>query len=138
MEDHINSLSQLKIKGLVLGSLHKAPTDSETDLSLDAVDGSLGTLDNFKSFMSKAQGKGISVVVDLTPNYRGQMPWYSDKFLQDPSQQAKIKGAFDFWLGLGVKGIQVSGLDHLVDKAPALWEELWNKTKWEGSEPADR
>uniref|UniRef100_A0A665UA55 Solute carrier family 3 member 2b n=1 Tax=Echeneis naucrates TaxID=173247 RepID=A0A665UA55_ECHNA len=104
LEQKVDSLSQLKVKGLVVGPIHVAPPDEPVNLSFEEVSADVGNLDQFQGFIQAAHRRGedtredrtaggdsvpnthvfcvlsgISVVLDLTPNYQGSSgPWFSN------------------------------------------------------------
>ncbi|XP_058876708.1 4F2 cell-surface antigen heavy chain-like [Acipenser ruthenus] len=126
VSQRIDELNQLKIKGLVLGPVHKSIPNTDINLDLMAIDPSLGSMENFTRLLQVAQKKSIRVVLDLTPNYKGEKPWFTESYLKTNSE--KLKEAFRFWLDQGVDGIQLSGVEELLKLQPQLWEELRNLT----------
>ncbi|MGH0185999.1 UNVERIFIED_CONTAM: hypothetical protein FKN15_025826 [Acipenser sinensis] len=82
-----------------------------------AIDPSLGSMENFTRLLQVAQKKSIRVVLDLTPNYKGGKPWFTETYLKTNSEKLK-----------GVDGIQLSGVEDLLEMQPQLWEELRNLT----------
>ncbi|XP_044304713.1 4F2 cell-surface antigen heavy chain [Varanus komodoensis] len=108
-------LSSLKVKGLVIGPLHVNPADDQAGTDLRAVDADLGTLADFQDVLRAAKKKGLKVVLDLTPNYQGQSPWFNQSILSNTDLQNKMKEAIDFWLKEGVSGIQIGSIELLND-----------------------
>ncbi|MGH0188117.1 UNVERIFIED_CONTAM: hypothetical protein FKN15_028023 [Acipenser sinensis] len=117
VSQRIDELNQLKIKGLVLGPVHKSIQNTDFNLDLMAIDPSLGSMENFTRLLQVAQKKSIRVVLDLTPNYKGGKPWFTETYLKTNSEKLK-----------GVDGIQLSGVEDLLEMQPQLWEELRNLT----------
>lgn len=60
MEQKLDSLSQLKVKGLVLGPIHVAPPDEPMNLRFEEVSPKAGTLEQFKDLVQSAHRKGES------------------------------------------------------------------------------
>lgn len=54
----MNSLSQLKLKGLVLGPFHVAPPDDSMSLRFEEISPESGNLDQFKGFIKAAHMNG--------------------------------------------------------------------------------
>ncbi|KAK6291699.1 hypothetical protein J4Q44_G00374840 [Coregonus suidteri] len=103
----LDSLNQLKVKGLVLGPLHTVLQDQADTLDLVSMDPRVGTDQDLLALLDKAHKKGISVVLNLTPN-PGADPWFSPDRL--PEVLDNLRSAAKHWLGMGVDGVQVSGL----------------------------
>ncbi|XP_029382235.1 4F2 cell-surface antigen heavy chain [Echeneis naucrates] len=120
VEAKLDDVNQLKVKGLVLGPLHTVQIDQPHSLDFKAIDPRLGNEEQLVSVMKKAQKKGISVVLDLTPNYQGTSLWFSSA---DTSHvMEKLKAAAEYWLTLGVDGIKVSDL--AVASSSPEWPNL--------------
>ncbi|XP_047464792.1 solute carrier family 3 member 2a [Mugil cephalus] len=120
VEAKLDDLNQLKVKGLILGPLHSVQADQSETLDLKAFDPKQGkSKESLKSMMEKAQKKGISVVLDLTPNYKGAAPWFTEKI---DDMVEKVKAAAEYWLNEGVDGIKVSDLP--VASVGAPWLKL--------------
>ncbi|XP_037532519.1 solute carrier family 3 member 2a [Nematolebias whitei] len=107
LEERLDQLNQLKVKGLVLGPFHTVQADKPMTLDLTKIDPTHGKEETFLSVLGKAHKKGISVVLDLTPNYLGSDPWFTGS--NDDIMETLQAGA-EYWLNLGVDGIKVSGL----------------------------
>ncbi|XP_076022141.1 amino acid transporter heavy chain SLC3A2-like [Genypterus blacodes] len=123
VEQKLDSLSQLKVKGLVLGPIHMAPPDGPMNLKFEEVSPEAGTLEQFKDLVQSAHGKGISVVLDLTPNYQGSSgPWFSNISVVNVAE--RLKSALVFWLDNGVDGIQLSGVERVASTVPSLWSDI--------------
>ncbi|KAJ8338064.1 hypothetical protein SKAU_G00370300 [Synaphobranchus kaupii] len=122
LEEKLDSLSQLKVKGLVVGPLHNVQLDMPETLDFVSLAPEMGTEEQFESFLGKAHKKGISVVLDMTPNYNGIKPWFSNEDVAMTAE--KLKDAIPYWIQIGVDGIQVDGLDNVVSEAPTAWSDV--------------
>uniref|UniRef100_A0A8D0A306 Solute carrier family 3 member 2b n=1 Tax=Sander lucioperca TaxID=283035 RepID=A0A8D0A306_SANLU len=92
VEQKMGSLSQLKVRGLLLGPIHVAPPDEAMSLRFEEISSELGNLEQFRSLVQAAHKKGISVVLDLTPNYRGSSgPWFSNISVTNVAERLKVK-----------------------------------------------
>uniref|UniRef100_A0A665U9E7 Solute carrier family 3 member 2b n=1 Tax=Echeneis naucrates TaxID=173247 RepID=A0A665U9E7_ECHNA len=103
----VDSLSQLKVKGLVVGPIHVAPPDEPVNLSFEE-DRTAGgdSVPNTHVFCVLS---GISVVLDLTPNYQGSSgPWFSNISVTNVAERLKV-GQF-FWSSGSLHVIHVSVL----------------------------
>uniref|UniRef100_A0A667YGN9 Solute carrier family 3 member 2b n=1 Tax=Myripristis murdjan TaxID=586833 RepID=A0A667YGN9_9TELE len=109
-------LEQLKVKGLVLGPIHVAPADQPKDLRFEEISPDAGNLEQFKGLVKAAHKKGISVVLDLTPNYRGSGSWFSNVSVTN--------SALVFWLDQGVDGVQLAGVERVASVVPLLWSDI--------------
>lgn len=126
LEKHLDYLNTLKVKGLVLGPIHKNQKDDILATDLEQIDSSLGSKDDFKKFLQLAKKKSIRVILDLTPNYKGQNLWFLPT--QNYTVAAKMKDAMTFWLQAGVDGFQIRDVEDLKD--PSLHLAEWqNITK---------
>lgn len=119
-EKKLENINQLKVKGLVLGPLHTVQADQPNTLNLNEIDPTYGTEAALVAMLEKAHKKGISVVLDLTPNYQGDSRWFQPDTLADVIE--KVKTAAEYWLNLGVDGIKVSDLS--FPSASADWSKL--------------
>ncbi|KAG8146788.1 hypothetical protein E2320_013894 [Naja naja] len=120
VKERMNYLSTLKVKGFVIGPLHVNPEDQPYSTNLQDVDQKLGTLQDFRDVLQAAKKKNIKVILDLTPNYHGELPWFSrDVWLQGDFQN-KMKEAIQFWLREGVSGIQIGSVEDLNMGRPYL------------------
>uniref|UniRef100_A0A8C0G1T9 Solute carrier family 3 member 2 n=1 Tax=Chelonoidis abingdonii TaxID=106734 RepID=A0A8C0G1T9_CHEAB len=91
VEQHIDYLSSLKVKGLVIGPIHVNTPDKLADTDLQEVDPRFGTKETFTKLLEAAKKKSLKVILDLTPNYRGQMPWFSQETPRSSDFQSKMK-----------------------------------------------
>ncbi|XP_049918253.1 solute carrier family 3 member 2b [Epinephelus moara] len=123
LEQKINNLAQLKIKGLVVGPIHVAPADDAMNLRFEEISSEAGNLEQFKGLVQAAHKKGISVVLDLTPNYQGSSgPWFSNISVTNVAE--RLKSALVFWMNEGVDGVQLSGVERVASVVPSLWTDI--------------
>uniref|UniRef100_A0A672HJR7 Solute carrier family 3 member 2b n=1 Tax=Salarias fasciatus TaxID=181472 RepID=A0A672HJR7_SALFA len=123
VEQKLELLAQLKVSGLVVGPVHEAPADDALGLRFEEVSSEAGSLEQFKSLIQAAHKRGISVVLDLTPNYRGSSgPWFSSSSVTNVAE--RLKSALVFWLSEGVDGVQLSGPELVSKEAPSLWADI--------------
>ncbi|XP_034712145.1 solute carrier family 3 member 2a isoform X1 [Etheostoma cragini] len=108
VEAKLDEINKLKVKGLVLGPLHSVQADHPSTLNLKEINPTQGNEKALVAVIEKAHKKGISVVLDLTPNYLGAAPWFSSGDVGDVFE--KVKVAAEYWLNLDVDGIKLSGL----------------------------
>ncbi|XP_014648421.1 PREDICTED: 4F2 cell-surface antigen heavy chain isoform X2 [Ceratotherium simum simum] len=124
LKGHLDYLSTLKVKGFVLGPIHKNQKDDVAGTNLEQIDPTLGSKEDFDSLLQSARKKSIRVILDLTPNYRGQNPW----FLPDEigTVATKMKDALSFWLQVGVDGFQVRDVGNLTNASLFLaeWQNI--------------
>ncbi|XP_010898832.1 solute carrier family 3 member 2b [Esox lucius] len=119
VEEKIDSLGQLKVKGLIIGPIHVAPPNQPESLDFVKISSEVGNLDQFKELITTAHKKSINVILDLTPNYLGTGPWYSNSSVTNVAERLKI--ALVYWLGQGVDGILLSGVENVATAVPTLW-----------------
>ncbi|KAJ8275454.1 hypothetical protein COCON_G00072060 [Conger conger] len=119
----IDYLSDLKVKGLILGPIHTSKANQPQSLSFTEIEPSLGTMDHFKNLIKTAHKKSISVVLDLTPNYKGHEPWFANGTVTDVAE--KLKPALVFWLKEHeVDGVRLSGVERLLNVTPSQWADF--------------
>uniref|UniRef100_UPI0037E949A2 solute carrier family 3 member 2a n=1 Tax=Semicossyphus pulcher TaxID=241346 RepID=UPI0037E949A2 len=121
VEAKLDEINQLKVKGLVLGPLHNVQKDQPSSLNLQEINPLLGTKEALIAMLEKAHKKGISVVLDLTPNYLGAASWFSTTNV-DEEVMEKLKLAAEYWKSMGVDGIKISDLP--VASKSADWQKL--------------
>uniref|UniRef100_A0A3Q3WM58 Uncharacterized protein n=1 Tax=Mola mola TaxID=94237 RepID=A0A3Q3WM58_MOLML len=114
----LDIINQLKVKGLVLGPLHTVQKNEPPTLELDVIEPKQGPKEALLSLLQKAHRKGISVVLDLTPNYNGSSVWFTDVDVI----VEKVQAAAEYWLSLDVDGIKVSDLK--VASGSPEWSKL--------------
>ncbi|KAF5905410.1 4F2 cell-surface antigen heavy chain-like, partial [Clarias magur] len=114
LESKLDSLNQLKVKGLILGPVHNVQADQLSTLQLNDIDPMVGEQKDLDSLLERAHKKGMSIVLDLTPNYKGGEPWFSS-----PAAAVieKLKVACDYWLQKGVDGFFLSQMSEIVNTA---------------------
>ncbi|XP_058481940.1 solute carrier family 3 member 2a [Solea solea] len=119
-EAKLDVINQLKVKGLVLGPLHTVQSDNPATLELTTINPSQGKETELVAVMEKAHKKGLSIVLDLTPNYNGTSPWFIGG--NTGNLMEKVVAAAEYWMGLGVDGIKFS--DFTVAANTAEWTML--------------
>ncbi|KAJ0055598.1 hypothetical protein NL108_005435, partial [Boleophthalmus pectinirostris] len=120
VETKLDNMNQLKVKGLIIGPLHSVQANRPLTLNLKVVDPNKGSEDALRSLVEKAHKKGISVILDLTPNYEGWPSWFTAA--DEAEVIEKVKDAAEHWLKLGLDGIKVS--DVTVPAQAAEWAQL--------------
>ncbi|KAK7909873.1 hypothetical protein WMY93_014557 [Mugilogobius chulae] len=120
VEAKLDNMNQLKMKGLIIGPIHTVQKDKPNTLNLQVIDPPIGSETALISVLEKAHKKGISVVLDLTPNYLGSSPWFTSGDQADVME--KVKNAAEHWLKVGVDGIKVS--DVTVPAGSNDWDKL--------------
>ncbi|XP_006875091.1 PREDICTED: 4F2 cell-surface antigen heavy chain [Chrysochloris asiatica] len=120
LKGHLNYLSSLKVKGIVLGPIHNNLKDDVLGTNLGQIDPALGSKEDFDSLLQSAKKKSIRVILDLTPNYRGQNSWFLPTEVNVVT--TKMKRALEFWLQSGVDGFQVRNVENLTDASLFLTE----------------
>uniref|UniRef100_A0A2K5QX62 Solute carrier family 3 member 2 n=1 Tax=Cebus imitator TaxID=2715852 RepID=A0A2K5QX62_CEBIM len=125
LKGHLDYLSSLKVKGLVLGPIHKNQKDDVAGTDLLQIDPNFGSKEDFASLLQSAKKKSIRVILDLTPNYQGENSWFST---QVDTVATKVKDALEFWLQAGVDGFQVRDIENLKDASSFLaeWQNITN------------
>ncbi|XP_077311966.1 amino acid transporter heavy chain SLC3A2-like [Lithobates pipiens] len=126
IQERLDSLSTLKVKGLVIGPLHT--TSNLSDAKFTEIDAKYGTLDDLKKLLEAARKKSIQIILDLTPNHGGSSSWLNYNVTAPDSELLNnIKEAMNFWLDLGVGGIYFNGIES-IDNPGEVLEELRNIT----------
>ncbi|XP_059211412.1 solute carrier family 3 member 2a [Centropristis striata] len=108
VEAKLDEINKLKVKGLVLGPLHTVQKDQVNTLNLEEIDPTQGNKEELAALLEKAHRKGISVVLDLTPNYEGADPWFSTADVNNVME--RVKAAAEHWIKLDVDGIKIPDL----------------------------
>ena len=67
MEEKLDSLNQLKVKGLILGPFHTVQVNEPATLDLNTIDPSIGTLEQLESLLDRAHKKGEASASDGHP-----------------------------------------------------------------------
>lgn len=76
LKKHLDYLSTLKVKGIVLGPIHQNQKDDVSGTNLEQIDPAFGSKEDFDSLLQSAKKKSIRVILDLTPNYRSPNSWF--------------------------------------------------------------
>lgn len=126
LKEQLDYLNSLKVKGIVLGPIHKNPADDFQETNLTEMDPTLGSQEDLESFLQLAKKKNIRVILDLTPNYKGQNSWFQP--MDSDVVTTKVKDALSFWLNAGVDGFQVQDVE-AIKNAPSVLAEWQNITK---------
>uniref|UniRef100_UPI003AAB7BA9 amino acid transporter heavy chain SLC3A2-like n=1 Tax=Centroberyx gerrardi TaxID=166262 RepID=UPI003AAB7BA9 len=122
LEQKVEALARLKVRGLLLGPIHIAPPDQPMSLRFEEISPEAGNLEQFKGLIQAAHRKSISVVLDLTPNYQGTGSWFSNVSVTNVAE--RLKSALVFWLDRGVDGVQLSGVERVASVVPSLWSDI--------------
>lgn len=118
--EKVQAMDELKMKGLIIGPIHVSSADEPEKLNLTEIAKEAGTLAEFQQVIKAANKRGISVVLDLTPNYKGKEPWFSDVV----STVVKLESALVHWLKEGVDGFLFYDVEKVSTVAPTLWEDI--------------
>lgn len=118
----VGELDQLKVKGLVIGPIHVSAADTPGELKLDEISPEAGTLVHFEKVIHEAHKRKIFVVLDLTPNYKAQKPWFTKDSIPDVAVQ--VKSALIYWLKTGVDGFLFYGVEDVSSEAPSTWNDI--------------
>lgn len=88
VEQKLDYIADLGFNGIWLSPIHPSPTSHKYDVTdYLSVDEEFGTLDDFKSLVAAAHGKGISVMLDMVFNHTSNHhPWF------EAAQQAYREG----------------------------------------------
>uniref|UniRef100_A0A671PF10 4F2 cell-surface antigen heavy chain-like n=1 Tax=Sinocyclocheilus anshuiensis TaxID=1608454 RepID=A0A671PF10_9TELE len=78
VEEKLDYLTQMKVKGLILGPIHTVQADQLDTLDLVSVKSAVGTENDLKSLLDQAHKKGIPVVLNLTPSYDTASVWFNN------------------------------------------------------------
>ncbi|XP_053576070.1 4F2 cell-surface antigen heavy chain isoform X2 [Bombina bombina] len=137
IQQRLESLSSLKVKGLVIGPLHVNQPDDNTQTYLTEIDQRYGNFQDFLDLLEAARKKSIKLIIDLSPNYRGNNIWFENTLTSEKAFQDKIKDAMEFWLKQCIGGIYFGGIENL-DNLSELFEEWKNITANSSSECENR
>ncbi|XP_072106922.1 4F2 cell-surface antigen heavy chain-like [Mobula birostris] len=80
VEQRLEEIAALKVKGIVIGPIHRNTPDQIGETRLTEIDDAFGDMAQFDSLLKAAHRKGIKVILDLTPNYRGTEKWFDLSF----------------------------------------------------------
>ncbi|KAM9450513.1 amino acid transporter heavy chain SLC3A2-like isoform 1-T2 [Clarias gariepinus] len=122
LEAKVTALGHLKVKGLIIGPIHESTPDQPDALNLNEISPSVGNLSDLEALIGAARRKSISVVLDLTPNYKGFEPWFSNPSVTDVGE--KVQAAADHWMKKGVDGILLYGVDRVARDVPSVWASI--------------
>lgn len=125
VEEKLDYLNKMKVKGLVLGPIHTVQADQSSTLELTSINPEFGSESQLISLLERAHRKGISIVLDLTPNYEGVSAWFNNA----ASVADRLKDACVHWLNKEVDGIFLSHLDDIANtEAWPSVQGIFNKT----------
>uniref|UniRef100_A0A2K6SD58 Solute carrier family 3 member 2 n=1 Tax=Saimiri boliviensis boliviensis TaxID=39432 RepID=A0A2K6SD58_SAIBB len=96
LKGHLDYLSSLKVKGLVLGPIHKNQKDDVAGTDLLQIDPNFGSKEDFTSLLQSAKKKSIRIILDLTPNYQGENSWFSTQ-VDTVATKVKVSVGADGW-----------------------------------------
>ncbi|XP_075044639.1 amino acid transporter heavy chain SLC3A2 [Mixophyes fleayi] len=123
IQQRLDELSSLKVKGLVIGPLHVSAIDNPSEIKLKEIDENYGTIDNFKNLLEAARKKSIQIILDLTPNYHGENVWFSkNETALESALLEQVKDAMHFWLDFGIGGIYFNGIENMHNPDELLAE----------------
>ncbi|KAL6470186.1 hypothetical protein MHYP_G00213050 [Metynnis hypsauchen] len=125
LQKKIDDVGKLKVKGLIIGPIHASSADKPEDLNLMEVSRDIGNQDQLKRVIETAHKKSISVVLDLTPNYKGADPWFSNG--SGEAVMDKVKSATNYWLEEGVDGILLHGVEKIA--MDSFWTNMRDTIK---------
>ncbi|XP_066501899.1 solute carrier family 3 member 2b [Hoplias malabaricus] len=128
LEKKIEDVVKLKVKGLIIGPIHVSNADKHEDLNLKEISSDIGNLDDFKNVISAVHKKGVSVVLDLTPNYKGTDLWFQNRSDIFPLVLEQVESASDFWLQNDVDGILLHGVEQIAT-ADSFWTKISDTVK---------
>ncbi|XP_063294950.1 amino acid transporter heavy chain SLC3A2 [Pelobates fuscus] len=126
IHNRLDSLSSLKVKGVLIGPLHVTREDDFISTELTNIDPKFGTEEDLSQLFVAAHKKSIQIILDLTPNYLGGNVWFNQPDEINDIQD-KFKQAMNYWLEKGAGGIYFSGMED-IHKYPEFLEELKNIT----------
>ncbi|XP_067257853.1 amino acid transporter heavy chain SLC3A2-like [Chanodichthys erythropterus] len=124
VEEKLDYLSQMKVKGLVLGPIHTVQAGQLSTLDLTSVKSEVGTENELESLLEEAHKKGISIVLNLIPNYEGESVWFHNF----TTVAEKIKEACTYWLNKGFDGIFLSNLGDIEESSWPSIQAIFNQT----------
>lgn len=81
--NNLDYLEELGVGGIWLTPIHPSPTYHKYDVvDYYAIDGEIGTLEDFRELTSEAHARGIKVIIDLVLNHTSSRhPWFSSAAL---------------------------------------------------------
>ncbi|TRY57534.1 hypothetical protein DNTS_023484 [Danionella cerebrum] len=116
--DKVRTLDELKVKGLIVGPIHVTTADNQDELNLVGVSKEAGSLTQFTDLIAAAHKRSIKVILDLTPNYKGNEPWFSNNGVT-----LNLKPAILYWMKY-VDGFLFYNVEKISSEAPSLWKEV--------------
>ncbi|XP_073693372.1 amino acid transporter heavy chain SLC3A2-like [Garra rufa] len=125
VEKQLDYMSQMKMKGLVLGPIHTVQANQLDTLNLVSVNPEVGTEKDLESLLDQAHKKGVSIVLNLTPNYENGSVWFNNV----TAVAEKIRDACTHWLKKGFGGIFLPDLGDIIKTEP--WpsiQAIFNET----------
>uniref|UniRef100_A0A673H7M0 Zgc:158423 n=1 Tax=Sinocyclocheilus rhinocerous TaxID=307959 RepID=A0A673H7M0_9TELE len=126
VEEKLDYLTQMKVKGLILGPIHTVQEDQLDTLDLVSVKSAVGTENDLKSLLDQAHKKGIPIVLNLTPSYDTASVWFNNV----TAVAEKIKDACTHWLRKGFGGVFLPDLrDIMTTKSWPSIQAIFNKTE---------
>uniref|UniRef100_A0A8C6WLB9 Solute carrier family 3 member 2 N-terminal domain-containing protein n=1 Tax=Neogobius melanostomus TaxID=47308 RepID=A0A8C6WLB9_9GOBI len=122
VEQRLEHLQQLKVKGLVLGPVHVAPKDQPMALSFKEVSTESGSIIH------------LLITIHIIPNYGGADVWFSNSSISSISD--RLKYDLVFWLTLGVDGVKLDSVDSALTLVPSQWNDIRSIVQnWTDSRP---
>ncbi|XP_052417533.1 4F2 cell-surface antigen heavy chain-like [Carassius gibelio] len=126
VEEKLDYLSHMNVKGLILGPIHTVEGNQLDTLDLVSVKSAVGTENDLKSLLDQAHKKGIPMVLNLTPSYDNTAVWFNNV----TAVAEKIKDACTHWLKKGFGGIFLPDLRNIMTtKSWQSTQALFNKTE---------
>ncbi|XP_066537626.1 amino acid transporter heavy chain SLC3A2-like [Hoplias malabaricus] len=134
VEEKLDSLNQLKVKGLILGPIHNVQLNQPSTLDLKTINPVVGNEKGLNSLLERAHKKGISIVLDLTPNYEGAAVWFNNA----AAVAEQLKAACAYWLHKGVDGFLMSDLGQIASTSawPSIQAVVQTNATEESKKPA--
>ncbi|XP_054457238.1 solute carrier family 3 member 2a [Anoplopoma fimbria] len=120
VEARLDEINKLKVKGLVLGPFHTVQAGKPDTLNLKEIDPTQGNEKALVAVLEKAHKKGISVVLDLTPNYQEASSWFNTGDVGAVMEE--VMAGAEYWMERDVDGIKVS--DITVATSSVDWSKL--------------
>uniref|UniRef100_A0A8C2ZGD9 Solute carrier family 3 member 2 N-terminal domain-containing protein n=1 Tax=Cyclopterus lumpus TaxID=8103 RepID=A0A8C2ZGD9_CYCLU len=121
VEQKVGYLSQMKVRGLVIGPIHMAPADDVMSLRFEEVSSESGTLDQFKDLVQVAHKKERQRdrQTDRQTGRQTDRQGHHGNCICLCPQSALV-----FWVNQGLDGVQLSGVERV-----AKTDETISKTK---------
>ncbi|XP_012520162.1 PREDICTED: 4F2 cell-surface antigen heavy chain [Propithecus coquereli] len=138
LKGHLDYLSTLKVRGFVLGPIHKNQKDDVAETDLLQIDPSLGSKEDFGSLLQSAKKKSRCPGLPKEAATKGlafwpeeeqdrTFVWFTPNWLSFPRAGTR-ENALEFWLQAGVDGFQVRDVEKLAN-ASSFLSEWQNITK---------